>query len=383
MVHHNESHAKIEKKLRRVVRVVKLERRCSARGRGRGRSCLSPSCRLKCRVEPGMAAPGPGAGPGAQAGGGGGGVVAGAVVVSSGAPPDVDGGVGGVGGPGPHESPTKLIVNYIPEVMTQPMMYSLFAAMGKLESCKLIANRGYGFVEYADAEDATKAQKAFDGLLMQNKTLKVSHALLNPEAKPPTKPEADWNLYMCNLPDEMTLQDLHGLFGQFGRIVNSRVAAGIAFVLYETQAEAERAIRQMNGAAPDGFAQPLTVKYANKSSGGRSRHGGGAGSGGARSAIRGWYPHEHAPVVPSAAHWAIYVYNLATDVEELTLWQLFGPYGAIVSVRIIRDHQSNKSRGFGFVTMRNFDQAALAIQELNGYSLMGQPLSVSFKTHKR
>ncbi|KPI92818.1 ELAV-like protein 3 [Papilio xuthus] len=68
---------------------------------------------------------------------------------------------------GPDESPTKLIVNYIPEVMTQDMMFSLFSTMGKLESCKLIANRGYGFVEYTCPEDAVKARKAFNGLLMQ------------------------------------------------------------------------------------------------------------------------------------------------------------------------------------------------------------------------
>lgn len=85
----------------------------------------------------------------------------------------------------------------------------------------------------------------------------------------------------------------------------------------------------------------------------------------------------------SPSTWSIYIYNIASEVEELTLWQLFGPYGAIVSVRIIKDHQSNKSKGFGFVTMRNYDQAAMAIQALNGYVLAGQPLSVSFKTQKR
>ncbi|KPI92819.1 ELAV-like protein 2 [Papilio xuthus] len=85
----------------------------------------------------------------------------------------------------------------------------------------------------------------------------------------------------------------------------------------------------------------------------------------------------------SPGTWSIYIYNIAPEVEELTLWQLFGPYGAIVSVKIIKDHQTNKSKGFGFVTMRNYDQAAMAIQSLNGYIVHGQPLSISFKTQKR
>lgn len=284
------------------------------------------------------------------------------------------------------ESPTKLIVNYIPEIMNQNMMYSLFATMGKLESCKLISNRGYGFVEYSSPEDALKAKKAFNGLLMQNKTIKVSHALLNPGTKPPTKPEADWNLYVCNLPNEMTLHDLHNLFVQFGKIANSRISAGIAFILFDQQYEAERAIQNMNGIIPDGFVQPLTVKYANKSNPNKQRSN-------LQHTPRvvvcppkaySWYNalhgvHEHN--IPTS--WSVYVYNVAPDVEELTLWQLFGPFGAIISVRIIKDRQTYRSRGYGFITMRNYDQAAMAIQSLNGYILMGQPLSVSFKTQKR
>lgn len=285
---------------------------------------------------------------------------------------------------GPDESPTKLIVNYIPEVMTQDMMFSLFSTMGKLESCKLIANRGYGFVEYSCPEDALKARKAFNGLLMQNKTLKVSHALLNPELKPPTKPEADWNLYVCNLPNELTLQDLHGLFAQFGKIVNSRIAAGIAFVLYEHQYEAERAMQSINGSTPPGFLHPLTVKYANKSNPHKYKNNNNNFVKGALMKPFHWINHFNAiGDHNSPSTWSIYIYNIAMEVEELTLWQLFGPYGAIVSVKIIKDHQTNKSKGFGFVTMRNYDQAAMAIQALNGYVLHGQPLSVSFKTQKR
>lgn len=288
---------------------------------------------------------------------------------------------------GPEESPTKLIVNYIPEVMTQDMMYSLFSTMGKLESCKLISNRGYGFVEYSSPEDAVKARKAFNGLLMQNKTLKVSHALLNPELKPPLKPEADWNLYVCNLPNELTLQDLHRLFAQFGKIVNSRIAAGIAFVLYEHQYDAERAIQHVNGTVPPGFLHPLTVKYANKSNPNKSRSS--LNSNSYSKSVTSTKNYQWVNNMGGMAdhnspnNWSIYIYNIAPEVEELTLWQLFGPYGAIVSVKIIKDPQSNKSKGFGFVTMRNYDQAAMAIQAINGYILMGHPLSVSFKTQKR
>ena len=61
-------------------------------------------------------------------------------------------------------------------------------------------------------------------------------------------------------------------------------------------------------------------------------------------------------VVAAAAGWCIFVYNLAPDTEESVLWQLFGPFGAVQSVKVIRDLQTNKCKGFGFVTMTNYDE---------------------------
>lgn len=80
--------------------------------------------------------------------------------------------------------------------------------------------------------------------------------------------------------------------------------------------------------------------------------------------------------------WCLFVYNLAPDTEENLLWQLFGPFGAVQSVKVIRDLQTNKCKGFGFVTMTNYDEALVAIQSLNGYTLGTRVLQVSFKTSK-
>ena len=80
--------------------------------------------------------------------------------------------------------------------------------------------------------------------------------------------------------------------------------------------------------------------------------------------------------------WCIFVYNLAPETEENVLWQLFGPFGAVQSVKVIRDLQTNKCKGFGFVTMTNYEEAVVAIQSLNGYTLGNRVLQVSFKTNK-
>jgi ELAV like protein 2/3/4 len=51
--------------------------------------------------------------------------------------------------------------------------------------------------------------------------------------------------------------------------------------------------------------------------------------------------------------------------------------------QVIRDLQTNKCKGFGFVTMTNYDEALVSIQSLNGYTLGNRVLQVSFKTNNR
>ena len=81
--------------------------------------------------------------------------------------------------------------------------------------------------------------------------------------------------------------------------------------------------------------------------------------------------------------WCIFVYNLGPESDESLLWQLFGPFGAVQSVKVIRDMQTHKCKGFGFITMTNYDEAVTAINCLNGLNLQNRILQVSFKTNNK
>ena len=97
----------------------------------------------------------------------------------------------------------------------------------------------------------------------------------------------------------------------------------------------------------------------------------------------GLVPNTLIPASPiNGCGWCIFVYNLAPETEDNVLWQLFGPFGAVQNVKVIRD-QSNKCKGYGFVTMTNYDEACSAITSLNGYPLGNRVLQVSFKTNKQ
>ena len=50
------------------------------------------------------------------------------------------------------------------------------------------------------------------------------------------------------------------------------------------------------------------------------------------------------PAAINGSGWCIFVYNLAPETEENILWQLFGPFGAVQNVKVIRDLQTNKCK---------------------------------------
>jgi RNA recognition motif-containing protein len=73
----------------------------------------------------------------------------------------------------------------------------------------------------------------------------------------------------------------------------------------------------------------------------------------------------------------IYVGNLPFSITEDKLKEAFTEYGTVVSVKIIIDKQSGKSRGFGFVEMANDSEAQKAIEQANGKELEGRNLKVN------
>ncbi|XP_056156036.1 ELAV-like protein 2 isoform X9 [Lampris incognitus] len=327
------------------------------------------------------------------------------------------------------DSKTNLIVNYLPQNMTQEELKSLFGSIGEIESCKLVRDKitgqslGYGFVNYVDPKDAEKAINTLNGLRLQTKTIKVSYA------RPSSASIRDANLYVSGLPKTMTQKELEQLFSQYGRIITSRilvdqvtgVSRGVGFIRFDRRIEAEEAIKGLNCQKPPGAAEPITVKFANNPSQKTSqallsqlyqspnrRYPGPLAQQAQRfrldnllnmaygvksilSRLNRFSPMAIDGVtslaginIPGHAStgWCIFVYNLAPDADESILWQMFGPFGAVTNVKVIRDFNTNKCKGFGFVTMTNYDEAAVAIASLNGYRLGDRVLQVSFKTNK-
>lgn len=376
-------------------------------------------------------------------------------------------------------SKTNLIVNYLPQNMTQEEIKALFSSIGQVDSCKLIKDKlsgqslGYAFVNFARAEDADKSIATLNGMRLQNKTIKVSLA------RPSSDSIKNANLYVCGLPKEFTQADLEQMFQPFGVIISSKiltdpktnVSKGVGFVRFDQRIEAETAINTLNNKIHGNIPEPLIVKFANSPTSIKSVMGlplapfvpmsrgfyqpyrQSTNSSYRYSPMSAYCPETNMlqqqqqlsgmitptstslsltstlncgvsnsqssivlPILPQSQQpttpiqgqpgiglnasppatsisnsslssvnysgWCIFVYNLGPESDESILWQLFGPFGAVQSVKIIRDVQTQKCKGFGFITMTNYEEAVTAINCLNGLNLQNRILQVSFKTSK-
>ena len=73
----------------------------------------------------------------------------------------------------------------------------------------------------------------------------------------------------------------------------------------------------------------------------------------------------------------LFVANISHSAKEEELKALFAEIGEVTSVKIITDKHTGASKGFGFVEMRNDDQALEAIKKLSNTSFSGRNLIVS------
>ncbi len=78
----------------------------------------------------------------------------------------------------------------------------------------------------------------------------------------------------------------------------------------------------------------------------------------------------------------LYVGNIPYAVKEEELKEIFQEYGTVVSIKIITDKYTGRSKGFGFLEMENDEQEDLAVKECNRKEINERNLVVA-KAHSR
>jgi len=129
----------------------------------------------------------------------------------------------------------NLFVKNIPKTFTQKELMTLFEPHGEIISAVVIkespdapSNRGFGFVCFKKGEDAKSAEEKLKDLIIEGQNLFVCRALPKEERRKQLREERlkafkDCNLYVKELPEDITDEKLKAAFEEFGKVVSARV----------------------------------------------------------------------------------------------------------------------------------------------------------------
>lgn len=168
----------------------------------------------------------------------------------------------------------NLIINYLPHHVGDDGLQAIFNDCGEIVSVKVVRDKstkkslGFGFVKFADENSAIEAVRLKNGIMIDNKRLKVSLA------RPASDDIKNCKLYVTNLPNESSEASVGKLFERFGEIIECRVlnqqhtqptgiptSKDVAFVQFATRSQAERALEAMNGVSITA-GRVLSIKFA-------------------------------------------------------------------------------------------------------------------------
>jgi polyadenylate-binding protein len=309
-------------------------------------------------------------------------------------------------------------------------LYDTFSLFGNILSCKVVTDpetnesKGYGYVHYETAEAASAAIEKLDGMLIDGQEVQVGHFVRRTE-RPGLN---EWtNCFVKNIPLEWTDEKLREVFTPCGEILSATIvmgnpkdskramakaeegleddedskkepestdvvegakeqtegsattvansSLGFGFVNFAEHDFAAKAVEELNGkkfhSVVDGkeIEMELYVGRAQKKSE-RERE------------LRSKFEALKMERISKFQGINLYVKNLDDSITDDSLREEFSPFGTITSCRVMRDPKDSRSRGFGFVCFSAPEEAARAVNEMNGKLIAQKPIFVALAQRK-
>ncbi|KAH7283464.1 hypothetical protein KP509_34G008600 [Ceratopteris richardii] len=241
----------------------------------------------------------------------------------------------------------SLYVGDLDPNVNEAQLYEVFNRIGPVLSIRvcrdLITKKslGYAYVNYSNIQHATQALEALNFTEVNGKLMRIMYSHRDPSIRK----SGAANIFIKNLDKEIDNKALHDTFSVFGPILSCRVAVdetgiskGHGFVQFEQVESAQTAIEKVNGMLINNkpvYVGPFLRKQ------------------------------ERELAVPSSKFNNVYVKNIAESMTDEEFRGVFEAFGAISSAVIMRD-ADGRSKCFGFVNFDNTDDAANAVESLNG-----------------
>ncbi|RWR77576.1 polyadenylate-binding protein 2 [Cinnamomum micranthum f. kanehirae] len=242
---------------------------------------------------------------------------------------------------------TSLYVGDLEPNVTDSQLYDLFSQLGPVVSvrvCRDINTRrslGYAYVNYSNTQDASRALDMLNFTPLNNKPIRIMYSHRDPSIRK----SGAANIFIKNLDKAIDNKALHDTFSAFGNILSCKIATdasgqskGYGFVQFDLEEAAQNAIDKLNGMLLNDkqvFVGPFLRKQERDIATNKTKFNN------------------------------VYVKNFSESTTEEDLKKLFGEFGTITSVVVMREGDG-KSKCFGFVNFENADDAARAVEALNG-----------------
>ncbi|KAB8108102.1 hypothetical protein EE612_043449 [Oryza sativa] len=242
---------------------------------------------------------------------------------------------------------TSLYVGDLDVSVQDAQLFDVFSQVGSVVSvrvCRDVNTRlslGYAYVNFSSPADAARALEMLNFTPINGKPIRIMYSNRDPSSRK----SGAANIFIKNLDKSIDNKALYDTFSVFGNILSCKVATemsgeskGYGFVQFELEEAAQNAISKLNGMLLNDkkvYVGPFVRKQERENVSGNPKFNN------------------------------VYVKNLLESTTEDNLKEIFGKFGPITSVVVMREGDG-KSRCFGFVNFENPDDAARAVEDLNG-----------------
>lgn len=261
---------------------------------------------------------------------------------------------------------TSLYVGDLDHNVTETQLCDLFGQVGQIVSVRLCrdftTNRslGYAYVNFSNPVDAARALEVLNFAPLYGKPIRIMYSNRDPSLRK----SGAANIFIKNLEKAIDNKALRDIFSVFGKIVSCKVetdefgrSKGFGFVQFDQDEAAQNAIEKLNGMCLND--KPIYVGRFHRKL-------------------------ERGDASNVAKFNNVFVKNISESTTEDLLTIIFGEFGKITSAVVMRA-EDGKSKCFGFVNFESPDDAARAIDELNGKNFDGKEWYVgkALKKHER
>ncbi|OAY78553.1 Polyadenylate-binding protein 2, partial [Ananas comosus] len=267
----------------------------------------------------------------------------------------------------------NIFIKNLDKSIDNKALHDTFSSFGNILSCKVAMDpfgqsKGYGFVQFDHEEAAQNAINKLNGMLLNDKKVYVGPFLRKQERENYSGSSKFNNVFVKNLSESTTEENLKEIFGKFGEITSVVVmregdgkSRCFGFVNFENPDDAAQAVQELNGKKFDDkewYVGKAQKKFE------RERE------------LKGRFEQSIQEAADKQQGTNLYIKNLDDSIEDEKLKELFSEFGTITSCKVMRD-PNGVSRGSGFVAFKSPEDASRALAEMNGKMISGKPLYVA------